>query len=198
MKIVFQISCLTLFQESQPIPVPGFQSTAGGEMSWILTNSCIKIAAIRGSIKRTRLPWGTRACSWVGAKFRFYQLQTCKKFGFTQRHKLVGKWYQKIIYYYHLRKNMLLRMTYITWSAACILNLVLLKRNKKKTLLFFSFPLCALCCWQSISLGDSADWAIWKCDWPDKSPFVYSPRIFPQTFPLDSRIFLDKLFEEWK
>ena len=30
MKIVFQMSCLTLFQESQPIPVPGFQSTAGG------------------------------------------------------------------------------------------------------------------------------------------------------------------------
>ena len=117
----------------------------GGEMSWILTNSCIKIAAIRGSVKRTRLPWATRACSWVGAKFRFYQLQTCKKFGFTQRHKLVGKWYQKIIYYYHLRKNMLLRMTYITWSAACILNLVLLKRNKKKDFVIFFLSLFVHC-----------------------------------------------------
>ena len=32
MKIVFQMSCLTLFQECQPIPVPGFQSTAGGDV----------------------------------------------------------------------------------------------------------------------------------------------------------------------
>ena len=32
MKIVFQISCLTLFQECQPIPVTGFQSTAGGDV----------------------------------------------------------------------------------------------------------------------------------------------------------------------
>ena len=32
MKIVFQISCLTFFQACQPIPVAGFQSTAGGDV----------------------------------------------------------------------------------------------------------------------------------------------------------------------
>ena len=32
MKIVFQMSCLTLFQECQPIPLTGFQSTAGGDV----------------------------------------------------------------------------------------------------------------------------------------------------------------------
>ena len=32
MKIVSQMSCLTLLQECQPIPVTGFQSTAGGDV----------------------------------------------------------------------------------------------------------------------------------------------------------------------
>ena len=32
MKIAFQMSCLTLFQECQPIPVTGFQSTAEGDV----------------------------------------------------------------------------------------------------------------------------------------------------------------------
>ena len=97
MKIAFQMSCLTLFQECQPIPLTGFQSTARGD---VLNFDELMHKDCRNSwkCKKNKITVSHEACSWVGAKFRFYQLQTCKKFGFTQRHKLVGKCCQKIIY----------------------------------------------------------------------------------------------------
>ena len=178
------MSSLTLFQECQPIPLTGFQSTAGGD---VLNFDELMHKDCRNSwkCKKNKITVRHKGVFLGCRKIQILSAADLQEVGVYSKAQALWKMLPKN----YLRKNISSRMACITWSAAWILNLALLKGNKKKYF-FFPFPLCALCCWQSISLGDSADWAIWKCDWPDKSPFVYSPQIFPQTFLLDSRIFL--------
>ena len=146
MRIVFQMSCLTLFQECQPIPVPGFQSTAGGD---VLNFDELMHKDCRNSwkCKKNKITVRHKGVFLGCRKIQILSAADLQEVWVYSKAQARWKMAPKIIYYYHLRKNMLLRMTYITWSAACILNSVLLKRNKKKRLCyFFSFPLCALCC----------------------------------------------------
>ena len=140
MKIVFQMSCLTLLQECQPIPLTGFQSTAGGD---VLNFDELMHKDCRNSWKCKKNKITVRH---VGVFLGWRKIQILSAADLQEvwvYSKAQARW--KMLPKNYLRKNTSSRMAYITRSAACILNLVLLKK-KKLFYFFFPFPLCALCC----------------------------------------------------
>ena len=117
MKIVFQMSCLTLLQECQPIPLTGFQSTARGDVlnfDELMHKDCRnswKCKKNKITVRHEGVFLGCRKIQILSAA----DLQEVWVYSKAQaRWKMLPKNY--------LRKNTSSRMAYITWSAACILN----------------------------------------------------------------------------
>ena len=117
------MASLTLFQECQPIPLTGFQSTAGGDVlnfDELMHKDCRnswKCKKNKITVRHKGVFLGCRKIQILSAA----DLQEVWVYSKAQ-----ARW--KMLPKNHLRKNMSSRMAYNTWSAACILNLVLLKR----------------------------------------------------------------------